>query len=44
MGVHRDVAFSHILAMETLEANGRYICCNNAISHAEMLQVVHDNY
>lgn len=38
----RDVAQCHLQAMESTWTQGRYICCNPAISHAEMLQIVHD--
>jgi dihydroflavonol-4-reductase len=27
----RDVALSHVLAMENENANGRYICCNKTL-------------
>jgi len=37
----RDVALAHILAFETKEAKGRYICATDVMTFKETLQLLH---
>jgi hypothetical protein len=40
----RDVAASHILAMENSDIVGRHCFCNEAVNLASLLQVVHEAF
>lgn len=39
----RDVAKAHILAMETPEASGRYLCANESMTMTELVQFLKDS-
>jgi len=39
----RDVALAHILAMETPQASGRYVCFDNKITMRELIQMIRQN-
>ncbi|GLQ29570.1 SDR family oxidoreductase [Litoribrevibacter albus] len=39
----RDVAKAHILAMETPEASGRYLCANQSMTMTELVQFLKDS-
>jgi dihydroflavonol-4-reductase len=39
----RDVATAHILAMETTEASGRYLCANDSMTMAEVVDFLKQN-
>jgi len=40
----RDVAMSHILAMEKEDANGRYICANQTLTMKEVVALLKEHY
>mmetsp|Transcript_7505 Transcript_7505/g.11192 ORF Transcript_7505/g.11192 Transcript_7505/m.11192 type:complete len:346 (+) Transcript_7505:1261-2298(+) len=40
----RDVANSHVLAMENAELAGRFIVSHNALHLTDVLQIVHENF
>jgi len=39
----RDVALAHILAIETPQASGRYVCFDNKITMRELIQMIRQN-
>jgi dihydroflavonol-4-reductase len=40
----RDVAKSHIVAMENPNAKGRYLCSSDTIEMSQMIKVIHKHF